>query len=349
MKTTMTRRQVLTGATLAASLGAGVGLNRGLSALASVTVGPEGRKRTDNALVVVFLRGGADGLNILVPHGDDDYYRLRPTLALARPNDKAAPKTARALDLNGFFGLHPALAPLLPLYQNGKFVPVHAVGSGDQTRSHFEAMATMERGLAGASGAASGWLARHLTSTAHPDESPLRAVALSETMPDSLRGATNATALTNLADFRINPPIVPTGADGKTHHVLPEARQAALADTLGRLYADSSEDKTLAAAGRETLAAIDAVRKLDPGALSACPRRRLPGFGTWLRAAAGRLPAERQRRAGNRHARYGGLGYARRAGAGTRAGSHYDSLIWAAPWPPSLPISAPPSTAPPFL
>src|SRR5262249_4781378 len=158
-------------------------------------------------------RGGADGLNIVAPHGDDDYYRLRPTLALARPNDRTAPVAARALDLDGFFGLHPALAPLLPFYQTGQFAALHAVGSGDQTRSHFEAMATMERGLAQEAGSASGWLARHLMTTAGETESPLRAVAITETMPDSLRGAINAAALTNLADFRLTVPnAVPTGA-----------------------------------------------------------------------------------------------------------------------------------------
>src|SRR5437016_425824 len=83
-----------------------------------------------------------------------------------------------------------ALAPLLPLYHAGTFAAVHAVGSGDQTRSHFEAMATMERGLAQETGAASGWLARHLNATATEADSPLRAVAVADTMPDSLRGAT---------------------------------------------------------------------------------------------------------------------------------------------------------------
>ncbi len=205
MQGRLTRRQMLAGATLAAAGVTGC-VGRGLSALASVTVGPNPHKTGGDALVVVFLRGGADGLNIVIPHGDDHYYRYRPTLALARPNDKTADPKARALDLDGFFGLHPSLAPLLPLYHSGQMGIVHAIGSGDKTRSHFEAMATMERGIASDTGAASGWLARHLVTTADPNDSPLRAVAITDTMPDSLRGATSATSLTSLADYKLNVP-----------------------------------------------------------------------------------------------------------------------------------------------
>src|SRR5581483_2490013 len=266
MSSRLTRRQVLKGAALAAVAGAADGIGRNLSALASVTVGPRPRETGGDALVVLFLRGGADGLNIVVPHGDDDYYRLRPTLALARPNDRTAAAQARALDLDGFFGLHPALAPLLPLYREGRFAAVHAVGSGDQTRSHFEAMATMERGIAQQTGAASGWLARHLASTATDADPPLRAVAIAETMPDSLRGATNATALSSLTDFRLTAPnVVPTGSGGKAHHAPP--RTDAIAETLRGLYSaspSSAAADVLNSAGRETLAALDSIQRLDP-------------------------------------------------------------------------------------
>ncbi len=264
----LTRRQIVTGAALAAAAGAANGVGRGLSALASVTLGPRPRQTGGDALVVLFLRGGADGLNIVVPHGDDGYYRLRPTLALARPNDRREPTAARVLDLDGFFGLHPALAPLLPLYQAEQFAAVHAVGSGDQTRSHFEAMATMERGLAQQTGTASGWLARHLASTATEHDSPLRAVAISETMPDSLRGATHAAALTALTDFRlVAPSALPTGSGGKVFHAPPPARAEALTETLRALYGDTpphAAPDILTNAGRETLAALEAVKRLDP-------------------------------------------------------------------------------------
>lgn len=267
----ITRRQVLTGAALSAVAGAAFPFERGLSALASVTVGPQGNKGHD-ALIVLFLRGGADGLNVIVPHGDDDYYRLRPTLALPKPGNKTEAASARAVDLDGFFGLHPALAPLYPLYKEGKFAPIHAIGSGDQTRSHFEAMATMERGLAQESGSASGWIARHLATTESERNSPLRAVAVADTMPDSLRGATNAVALLNLNDFRLKLP-----ASEKP------ARAAEIAQSLRALYkSEEAENReegtgmsalpdtrhpapdTLHPAGSATLDALDAVKRLDP-------------------------------------------------------------------------------------
>ena len=285
----ITRRQVLTGAALAAAAGAAFPFERGLSALASVTVGPEGHAGHD-ALIVLFLRGGMDGLNVIVPHGDDDYYRLRPTLALPKPNNKTELANARTVDLDGFFGLHPALAPLYPLYKEGKFAPVHAIGSGDQTRSHFEAMATMERGLAQESGSASGWIARHLATTGSEHDSPLRAVAVADTMPDSLRGATNAVALLNLNDFRLNTP-----TPAKT------ARAPEISDSLRALY---SEEKTggvgnakskiqnpksdLSVAGSATLDALDAVKRLDPANYRPAPGAVYPvsDIGNGLRQVA---------------------------------------------------------------
>jgi len=267
MATQITRRQILSGAALAAAAGAAGGFGRSLSALASITVGTHTARTGSDTLVVLFLRGGADGLNILVPHADDDYHRLRPTLGLARPNDARTVLNARTIDLDGFYGLHPSLAPLYPLYKQGQLAAIHAIGSGDQTRSHFEAMATMERGLAHDTGAASGWLARHLTSTATETDPPLRAVAVSETVPDALRGASNVTALTNLADFRLNAPnILPTGADNAEFHAPASADRAnALTDTLKGMYGGSgSTPDSLRAAGAETLSAIDAVHRLDP-------------------------------------------------------------------------------------
>ena len=260
----ITRRQVLTGAALAAAAGAAYGIEGQMSALANVTVGPRGRSESHDALVVLFLRGGADGLNIIIPHGDDDYYRLRPTIGLPRPNDKSEAAAARTIDLDGFFGLHPALAPMERLYHEGTFAAIHAIGSGDQTRSHFEAMATMERGLAADAGSASGWLARHLAVTEPERPTPLRAVAVADTMPDSLRGAAGAVAMLNLNDFRLN---VPTESKGNDPN-----RAAALSQSLKALYADAPHPTpdapplpfNVQGAGRETLDALDAVKRLDP-------------------------------------------------------------------------------------
>ncbi|MCX6382113.1 MAG: DUF1501 domain-containing protein [Armatimonadetes bacterium] len=268
MNLKLTRRQVLTGAALAAS---GIGAGSRYSALANVTLGTkETAHNTKDALVILFLRGGADGLNMVAPYGDDNYYRLRPTLALARPNDKAASAASRALDLDGFFGLHPALAPLHSLYKEGKFTAVHGVGSDDRTRSHFEAMATMERGLGRQAGLASGWLARHLQLTAGAFELPLRAVAFADTLPDTMRGATTAVTLTSLTDYRL---VAPTAVQGQPP--LPDRAQA-LTDSLKRMYGEASTTKEtstldpyqlpmpLEQVGRETLAAMTAIQRLDP-------------------------------------------------------------------------------------
>ena len=237
MKNNLTRRQMLTGAALAAAAGAAGGYGRGLSALASVTVGTHTAETGGDTLVVLFLRGGADGLNIVAPYGDDQYYKLRPSLALGGPNDRKTAPKARVVKLDDFFGLHPSLASLGPIHDAGQLAAIHAIGSDDKSRSHFEAMEAMERGLAQVSGStSSGWLARHLASTSKEGESPLRAVALSDTMPDSLRGATSATAMTSLADFRLISPFEnPTGAGGAAHH--PDGklkdRLAAIGNKLG--------------------------------------------------------------------------------------------------------------------
>lgn len=256
MRQLWTRRQVIAGAALAATSGS----SAGRTALASVTLGDRPEKTGADVLVLLFLRGGADGLNVVVPYADADYYRLRPSLGLPGPRDLAEPAAARALDLNGFFGLHPALAPLLPAYRDGHLLAVHAVGSGDQTRSHFEAMATVERGLATDVGEASGWLARHLNSTAAPHQSPLRAVAFSDTLPDSLRGAATATALHSAADYHL---AIPTGANHAVHHGAPPVN--AVEETLRGMYSDARSIHDPAGdAGMETLAALDTLRAAAP-------------------------------------------------------------------------------------
>jgi uncharacterized protein (DUF1501 family) len=154
---------------------------------------------------------------------------------------------AEALDLDGFFGFNPALASLLPLFREGELGIVHACGSQDHTRSHFEAMSSMERGLSGREeGDASGWLARHLASTHAENSTPLRAVAIGRTMPDSLRGATDAIALGSIDDYRLR--IDPARYD-RVHRQLKE------------LYGGKNDP--FAAAGRETLDVLQAIRKLD--------------------------------------------------------------------------------------
>ncbi len=149
-------------------------------------------------LVYVFLRGAADGLNMVVPHGEEQYYLQRPRLAIAQPNRGAG----SALDLDGFFGLHPALAPLKQLYDDRLLAAIHACGSPDPTHSHFDGMDYMERGVPGDKRTATGWLGRHLSSTAGGDDSPIRAVGMSGLLQPSLRGS-GAVAISSIAQFHL--------------------------------------------------------------------------------------------------------------------------------------------------
>jgi len=310
MTNRLTRRHVLTGTALAAAAGAAGEFGRGLSALASITVGGHVEEKGGDTLVVMFLRGGADGLNIVAPYGDDQYYKLRPSLALAAPgNGRVSPKS-RLVKLDDFFGLHPALAPLGPLHDSGVLAAVHAVGSDDRSLSHFEAMEAMERGLPRVSGGtSSGWLARHLASTARDGDSPLRAIAINETMPDSLRGATGATAMRSLADFRLVAPFEkPTGVGGAVHHsnnklknriaeigqgfrAAKAKRQGEHADphaadrlsnfeqTLRDMYGAGSGNVAsdpLRSGGNAALAAMDAIKRLDPANYKPAPGAKYP-------------------------------------------------------------------------
>jgi uncharacterized protein (DUF1501 family) len=263
----LSRRQVIISAALA-SLGWRAG---SATALDDVVVNPDRRGPRGDVLVVLFLRGGMDGLNAVIPYAEEDYHRLRPGIGLAPPNDRRAGKADSALDLNGFFGLHPALAPLKPLYDEGLLAFVHACGSGDQTRSHFEAMSAMERGLPNEeTGAVSGWLARHLDSTQGGHNSPLRAVAFTGVMPDTLRGATDATALDSLADFRLSLP----------------GREEEMRRALAELYKDGKD--AVAQAGRETLAVLDTLNRMDPDRYRQANGAVYPpgGLGNGLRQVA---------------------------------------------------------------
>lgn len=131
-------------------------------------------------LVAIFQRGAADGLNIVVPHGEQRYYDLRPAIAIPRPSTTTT--RDRAIDLDGFFGLHPSLAALKPIWDRQQLAIVHAVGSPDPTRSHFDAQDYMESGTPGLKATGDGWLNRALApATVKP--SPLRAISLGPTLP----------------------------------------------------------------------------------------------------------------------------------------------------------------------
>src|SRR5438094_3265002 len=110
----------------------------------------------DKRLVVIFQRGAADGLNIVVPHGEQAYYAMRPTIAIPRPSTSQL----SAIDLDGFFGLHPSMQAFKPLWDQGHLAIIHAAGSPDETRSHFDAQDFMESGTPGWKSTEDGWLNR---------------------------------------------------------------------------------------------------------------------------------------------------------------------------------------------
>lgn len=155
-------------------------------------------------LITVFQRGAVDGLNMVVPYGEADYYRARPSIAIARPGAEGG-----AIDLDGFFGLHPRMSPFKPLWDRGELAIVQASGSHDTTRSHFDAQDYMESATPGVKGTKDGWLNRYLAASAAHDaavaagRNPLRAVALTSQMPRTLQGAAPALAVGKTADFTV--------------------------------------------------------------------------------------------------------------------------------------------------
>ena len=150
-------------------------------------------------LVAVFQRGAVDGLGMIAPHGDPAYAAQRPSIALQAPQRGDAD---RAVDLDGFFALHPGLAPLGPLWQARTLAVVHACGSPDATRSHFDAQDYMESGTPGVKSTPDGWLSRAIV--ALPDRpSPFRAVAVTGALPRSLRGEAGALAMQSIARFGV--------------------------------------------------------------------------------------------------------------------------------------------------
>jgi len=152
-------------------------------------------------LVAIFQRGAVDGLNMVVPFGEREYYAARPSIAVPRPNG-ARPDDA-AIDLDGFFGLHPRLAPLKPLWDARQLAVVHASGSPDSTRSHFDAQDYMETATPGVKSTQDGWLNRYLHAREHADATPFRAVALAGQLPRSLQGTAPALAMNQIGQFGI--------------------------------------------------------------------------------------------------------------------------------------------------
>src|SRR5690242_4710310 len=181
------------------------------SFLRRVTFGMELPKAPKGkVLICLFQRGAADALNIVVPHGERSYYAMRPSIAIPQPSRGVA---TSAIDLDGFFGLHPALAPLKPLYDRGLLAPVHAVGSPSTTRSHFDAQDYMETGTPDVKGTTDGWLNRYLATKGTCEEcatghdgrhaTPFTAVAMTSQTPRILEGPAPVVAMSSLDDFTV--------------------------------------------------------------------------------------------------------------------------------------------------
>jgi uncharacterized protein (DUF1501 family) len=188
-------------------------------------------------LVAIFQRGAVDGLNMVVPFGEPRYYELRPSIAIPTPD--GSPNSA--VDLDGFFGLHPALAPLKPMFDARHLAIVDAVGSPDPTRSHFDAQDYMESGTPGFHGAVDGWLNRALLKESGAP-SPLRAISLGDTLARSLRGNNDAVAVRSLNDFQVH-----------------DTRGAA---TFESMY-ENTLDTTLHGTGKETFNAVKVMQSIQ--------------------------------------------------------------------------------------
>jgi uncharacterized protein (DUF1501 family) len=185
-----------------------------------------------------------DGLNMIVPHGEKNYYELRPTIAVPQPQSGNGEAT---IDLDGFFGLHPSLAPLKPFWDDRRLALLHAVGSPDNTRSHFDAQDYMESATPGVKSTPDGWLNRYLQSKADPAHSLFRAVSMTQTMPRVLQGRAPAVAMSGLGDFAIR-----AGRNS--------------ADVQGGFEAmyDQAVNDTLRGTGKETFEAVNYLKQVNP-------------------------------------------------------------------------------------
>jgi uncharacterized protein (DUF1501 family) len=227
-------------------------------------------------LVVIFQRGAADGLNVVVPYREKNYYSMRPTIAIP-PN--------QVIDLDGFFGLHPSLASFKPLYDQGHLAIVHACGSPDMSRSHFDAQDYMESGTPGVKNTGDGWLNRALQAEdlAHRCEgtcehSAFRALALGADVPLTLAGRVPAIALNNVNGFNVA---------GRGPNPSPAA------NAFQAMYADSG-DQIFHAAGDETFEAVRMLRAANPAQYQPANGASYPSndFGNSMKQIAQLLKAD---------------------------------------------------------
>ena len=227
-----------------------------------------------DTLVCIFQRGGMDGLNAVVPHGEKAYYAARDQIAVPQPSS-GNPKAA--IDLDGFFGLNPMLSPFKEIYDAKRLAIVHAAGSPDPSHSHFDAMDFMERGTPGEKSIPTGWLARYLQTAASTNKSPFRAVGMGSILQASLRGPVPATALASIAQFHLN---------GNPQEI------AKFQQSLASLYQGNN---FLEQEGTQTLDAIDMLAKITGSKYEPANGAKYPdnsNFGKALMAVAQLIKSE---------------------------------------------------------
>jgi uncharacterized protein (DUF1501 family) len=232
-------------------------LRNGSLALVSLGFAPSFLARTAEAaggarrkvLITVFQRGAVDGLNMVVPFGERAYYGARPSIAIAEPG---AGRPDSALDLDGFFGLHPRMASLKPLWDSRQMAIVHACGSPDTTRSHFDAQDYMESGTPGVKSTEDGWLNRYLKARQKEEaakDTPFRAVALTSQLPRTLQGTAPALAMQRIEQFGIR------GGGG--------AGAAATGASFEEQYT-AAADRALNRTGKDAFDAMRMLKSADP-------------------------------------------------------------------------------------
>jgi uncharacterized protein (DUF1501 family) len=255
---TITRRIFLHNSALAV-----VGTAAVPSFLTRAALGAVDAGMCNKRLVVIFQRGAADGLNIVVPHAEPQYYAMRPSINIPRKS---------VIDLDGHFGLHPSLASFQPLWQQRHLAIVHAAGSPDTTRSHFDAQDFMETGTPGIKSTDDGWLNRSLHNLPPSQKSAFRAIALGPSIPRILSGSEPAVAMNNINDFSVG---------GRS------AKSSPAATAFEAMY-DHSSDTVLHGAGEETFDAVKMLKAADPGKYKPAPGANYPKgrFGDSLRQLA---------------------------------------------------------------
>jgi uncharacterized protein (DUF1501 family) len=216
-------------------------------------------RRSKRILVCIFQRGAADGLSMVVPYGDPFYYKHRLDIALPRPSRDSE---GTAIDLDGFFALHPAMAAFAPLYKAGHLAVIHACGSPSSSRSHFDMQDFLEAGVADDKSVTGGWMNRMLTAAGETREkaSPFRAVAMGSVLPRTLQGNADALALRDLSTFGVQ-----AGGSGKTN----------VASGFEGMY-DGAVGDVLGGAGRESFDAISILKKADPAKYAPAKNAKYP-------------------------------------------------------------------------